>query len=377
MNRGRSHRFPARRLAAWIALTSGGGAAALLVDGVAALLRRRRPVSLFGSAAALAAAIAAGRYAFRKRVARPLAQRPRRPFLFYNPRSGGGKAARYRLADEARARGIEAIELAPGSELAALVHQALDAGADALAMAGGDGSQAIVAAIAAEHGLPYACIPAGTRNHFALDLGIERDDVVGALEALVDGVERVVDLAEVNGRVFVNNVSLGLYGHAVQHGSYREAKVRTLLDTVPEIVGRGIKPELRWRGPDGATHERSVAIVVSNNSYRLEPGMGAGSRPRLDAGVLGLTVLGAPGEVPALSTWTTDSFDVAARGPVPAGVDGEALVLDPPLRFRPRPAALRCLIARHHPGASPAALAPVGAWAVVRELAAIAAHPAR
>src|SRR4029079_1651841 len=145
------------------------------------------------------------------------------------------------------------------------------------------------AAIAAERGLPYACIPSGTRNHFALDLGVDRDDVVGAREALVGGGERVVDLGEVTGRVFVNNVSLGLYGHAVQRGSYREAKVRTLLDTVPEIVGPGSKPELRWRGPDGATHERTMAIVVSNNPYRLEPGMGAGSRPRLHAGVLGLT----------------------------------------------------------------------------------------
>ena len=244
-------------------------------------------------------------------------------------------------------------------------------------MAGGDGSQAIVAAIAAEHGLPYACIPAGTRNHFALDLGVNWDDVVGALEALVDGVERVVDLAEVNGRVFVNNVSLGLYGHAVQHGSYREAKVRTLLDTVPEVVGPGSKPELRWRDPDGAAHERSMAIVVSNNSYRLEPGMGAGSRPRLDAGVLGLTVLGAPGDTPVLRTWTRNAFDVDARGPVPAGVDGEALLFDPPLRFRSRPAALRCLIAPHHPGASPSAFAPVGPWAAVRALVGIATHPAR
>ena len=95
-------------------------------------------------------------------------------------------------------------------------------------MAGGDGSQAIVAAMAAEAGLPYACIPAGTRNHFALDLGVDRDDVVGALDALVDGRERRVDLAEVNGRVFVNNVSLGVYAEAVQREGYREAKLRTI-----------------------------------------------------------------------------------------------------------------------------------------------------
>jgi hypothetical protein len=104
-------------------------------------------------------------------------------------------------------------------------------------LAGGDGSQAIVAEVAAELELPYACIPAGTRNHFALDLGVDRDDVVGALDALVDGGERHVDLAEVNGRVFVNNVSLGVYAEAVQRPGYRGAKVRTLLDTVPDALG--------------------------------------------------------------------------------------------------------------------------------------------
>ena len=119
-------------------------------------------------------------------------------------------------------------------------------------MAGGDGSQAIVAAIAAELGLPYACVPAGTRNHFALDLGVDRDDVVGALDAFVDGGERTVDLAEVNGRVFVNNVSLGLYAEAVQRTGYRDAKLRTLLDTVPDVLGPGSgKLDLRWTGPAG------------------------------------------------------------------------------------------------------------------------------
>jgi hypothetical protein len=142
-----------------------------------------------------------------------------------------------------------------------LVRGAVERGADGLAMAGGDGSQAIVAAIAAEQELPYACIPAGTRNHFALDLGVDRDDVVGALEAFVDGGERRVDLAEVNGRVFVNNVSLGLYAEAVQSAGYRNAKIRTLLDTVPDVLGpTGTELDLRWNGPGG--HERGLSPYV-------------------------------------------------------------------------------------------------------------------
>ena len=137
--------------------------------------------------------------------------------LFFNPQLGRRQGASASTWPTRRAaRGIEPIELRPGDDLEQLVRDAVADGADGLAMAGGDGSQAIVAAIAAEHDLPYACIPAGTRNHFALDLGVDRDDVVGALDAFVDGGERRVDLAEVNGRVFVNNVSLGLYAEAVQ-----------------------------------------------------------------------------------------------------------------------------------------------------------------
>ena len=205
-------------------------------------------------------------------------RRRARPVLFFNPKSGGGKAERFKLADEARKRGIEPIELGPPWDLEALVRGALDRGADALAMAGGDGSQAIVAAIAAERGLPYACIPAGTRNHFALDLGVDRDDVVGALDAFVDGGERTVDLAEVNGRVFVNNVSLGLYAEAVQRQEYRDAKIRTLLDTVPDVLGpdSAEKLDLRWTGPGGHTHHSGAMVLVSNNQYRLGRAIGSG-----------------------------------------------------------------------------------------------------
>jgi len=162
-----------------------------------------------------------------------------------------------------------------------------------------------VARIAAEHRLPYACIPAGTRNHFALDLGVDRDDVVGALDAFVDGGERWVDLGEVNGRTFVNNVSLGLYGESVQRAGYRDAKVRTVLETVPTVLGPGAAPALRWRDPDGREHEGGVAVVVSNNRYRLGHVLGDGTRPRLDEAVLGVTVLGAPGDEPAARTWTS------------------------------------------------------------------------
>ena len=208
-------------------------------------------------------------------------------------------------------------------------------------MAGGDGSEAVVAAIASELDLPDACIPAGTRNHFALDLGVDRDDVVGALDAFVDGGERRVDLGDVNGRVFVNNVSLGLYAETVQHAGYRDAKIRTMLDTVPDVLGpdgRGL--DLRWRGPGGPQHRGGAAVLVSNNSYRLGRAIGSGTRPRIDEGELGITVIGAVSwqDLDGRSlqrpwrAWSAPAFVVDSRSPFRPG-GRRARRLDPPLNF--------------------------------------------
>lgn len=327
--------------------------------------------------AGLLVTLAATRASFAAHVDLSRVPPPEHPVLFFNPKSGGGKAARFAVAKEARDRGIEPIELKRGDDLETLVRGAVARGADGLAMAGGDGSQAVVAAIAAELSLPYACIPAGTRNHFALDLGVDRDDVVGALDAFVDGGERLVDLAEVNGRVFVNNVSLGLYAEAVQRSGYRAAKIRTILDTVPDALGAGgSELDMRWTGPAGDGHRGGAALLVSNNRYRLGPAVGSGTRPRIDDGVLGITVMGAPaGEGQRqrpLREWSAPSFEVDADRQLPAGVDGEALVLDTPLQFRIRPRVLRVRIAHQHPGTSPSALAPEGLRDGLAELVRIA-----
>ncbi len=163
--------------------------------------------------------------------------RPVHPVLFINPRSGGGTAARLALADHARDLGVETIVLEPDHDLATLVVDAVDRGADALGMAGGDGSMAVVAAAACAHDLPFVCVPAGTRNHFALDLGVQRNDVVGALEAFTDGLERRIDLGEINGSVFLDNVVLGFYGDAVRQEGYRDARLRTMLASARDALG--------------------------------------------------------------------------------------------------------------------------------------------
>ena len=349
-------------------------AVVLLVAGLLVLVSSARLADLV-VIVLLAAAVGLARVAFSAHVALPPAAAPERPVLFFNPKSGGGKAEKFNVAEEARTRGIEAVELQRDDDLETLVRDAVSGGADALAMAGGDGSQAIVATVAAEKGLPYACIPAGTRNHFALDLGVDREDVVGALDAFVEGGERTVDLAEVNGRVFVNNVSMGLYAEAVQREGYREAKLKTLLDTVPDVLGPDREPlDLRFAGAGGDERQSVLALLVSNNNYRLGRLLGGGTRPRIDDGELGIVAVNAPaGGGQAWVEWSAASFEVESGTPVPAGIDGEAVTLDPPLRFRILPGVLRVRIAHAHPGASPSALEPDGMRAALRALVGIAA----
>jgi len=359
---------------------AGLAVAALFVTGaLTVIIVERRLLDDLLIAAGVVATLVAARLAFSAHVEWPHARRPARPVLFYNPLSGGGKAKRFDLAEQARRRGIEPIELRRGDDLEQLVRGAVEDGADALAMAGGDGSQAIVARIASELDLPYACIPAGTRNHFALDLGVDRDDVIGALDAFVDGGERRVDLAEVNGRVFVNNVSLGLYAEAVQRPGYRGAKLHTLLDTVPDSLGPNAgAPTLVWDGPVGP--ESAAAVLVSNNPYRLGRALGSGTRPRLDRGVLGIAVLapvramrnGSTRHRLQMEQWTARTFEMHAGTRVAAGLDGEATQLEPPVCFRIRPRALRVRIAPGHPGASPSALEPDQPWLVITALARLA-----
>jgi diacylglycerol kinase family enzyme len=303
---------------------------------------------------------AAGRYALgpdAAAVSRP-AGAARHGVLLINPRSGNAAAIRLNLAEEAAGRGIGVITLRPGDDLGHLAERAVADGADMLGMAGGDGSQAIVAATAARHGIAYACVPAGTRNHFALDLGLDRGDVLRALDAFTDAVERTVDLGEVNGRVFVNNASLGVYAEVVQSRAYRGAKLRTWGRLLPDLIGpAATPPELTFDGPDGRSRSGMSLVLVSNNPYRLTRLGRAGGRPTMDAGRLGILaarVRGAADGRPAMSLrrfadvleWSRPGFEVRSAAPVPVGLDGEAMVLTPPLRFTSRPGALRLRLPR-------------------------------
>ena len=284
--------------------------------------------------------------------------------LIINLKSGGGKAERYDLAAQARRRGIEPVVLQPGDDLLELAESAIARGAQVIGMAGGDGSQALVATVAARRDVAHVCIPAGTRNHFALDLGLDREDVVGALDAFTDGVERRIDLACVNDRVFVNNASLGVYAKVVQSDAYRDGKLETWTAMLPDLLGPDAAPlDLEFTAPDGSRCDDAPLVLVSNNPYRLTSLAGAGTRERIDTGRLGvvaarvrsaadvsqfvaLELVGQVGRFPGLLSWSTQEFEVRSTGPVEVGLDGEALVLDPPLRFASLPGILRVRLPR-------------------------------
>jgi diacylglycerol kinase family enzyme len=377
----------------WFALTRRGAARALaltvvvvaLIAGAVSLVLRDAVDELVALAVALAVFGAATRFALRaaareqrSRSSTTLAARMvagGRAVLLMNPRSGGGKVERFDLVKEAKQRGIEPVLLHPGDDLQALARQAASS-AEVIGMAGGDGSQALVAQVAMEHGLAYVCVPAGTRNHLALDLGLDRDNVVTALDAFASDNERTIDLAFVNERIFVNNVSLGIYAEIVKSEAYRDAKLATMEAMLPELLGPHATPfDLRFQGPQGQTRRSAQLLLVSNNPYRLDRLGGIGSRPRLDTGLLGivtvevksaaqaarLVTLQATGQVRRFqgwTEWTTEQFEIDSANQVAAGIDGETVTLEPPLQFTIAPAALRIRLPPGVTGLSPAALAP-------------------
>jgi diacylglycerol kinase family enzyme len=260
--------------------------------------------------------------------------------LIVNPRSGGGKAVRNDLVARCAARGIEPIVFEPGDDLSALANAAIRDGADVIGMAGGDGSQATVAAVAAQHDIPFVCIPAGTRNHFALDIGVDVRDVVGALGAFFHEDERRIDLARVNGRVFVNNVAMGVYGAVVQSAEYRDNKVRTTIRMLPGLIGPDAAPfDLRFEVPHGRKQRSAVLLIVSNNQYDIGLPPRRKTRGHLDAGVLGIiAVTGPPPH--GVDEWTTGVFRVDSGTTVALGIDGESVEMEPPLLFESLPQAL-------------------------------------
>jgi diacylglycerol kinase family enzyme len=305
---------------------------------------------------------------------------PKRAFLIMNPRSGGGKVAKFRLKEKAEALGAEVALLeGPGVvDVAALARRAVAAGADLLGVAGGDGTQALVAGIAAEHDLPFLVISAGTRNHFALDLGLDRENPAACLDGLTDGVEQRIDLGIIGERTFVNNASFGAYAEVVRSPAYRDDKAGTTLRILPELLDgqRGARLSAR---AGGATITGPQALLVSNDPYEMNDIAGLGRRARLDAGTLGVVAVTVDSALQAvellrgvhgqgLTVLTADEVVVDADVPeIPIGIDGETVMMATPVRCTIRPKALRVRVPRDRPGVRP--VLPALDWSALVQLA--------
>jgi diacylglycerol kinase family enzyme len=306
----------------------------------------------------------------------------RHPYLIMNPKSGGGKVEKFDLQRKAKDLGAK-VFLLGGPErvdVAEVAREAVAGGADLLGVAGGDGTQALVAGVAAEHGLPFLVISAGTRNHFALDLGLDREDPSACLSALSDGVELRVDLGMINGQVFVNNASFGAYAEVVETPAYRDDKLRTTLNLLPDLL-QGQRGARLSAQADGTEFRSPQALLVANNPYGTGDVAGLSRRVRLDGGMLGVVSIKVRTAQQAadllrgrraagLRVLTTKKIEISAdAAQIPVGIDGEAVSMPTPVTCTISPFALRVWVPRDRPGV-PAPKPPVN-WARLRHLAGV------
>lgn len=264
--------------------------------------------------------------------------RPAKPVVIINPLSGDGKAKRVDLAGAAKKMDLEVVTFEKGDDFEQLANDAVDRGCDLLMVAGGDGSLAAVAAVAMERNVRFACIPVGTRNHFAMDLGLDRDDPNTALGAAIDGVEVDVNVGRVNGRVFLNNVSFGIYAEALAAPDYRKHRAENIVEATGQAE-RQDGAQLAVQTPSGETRGEIGVLLVSNNPYEFIGPADFAARASLATGTLGVVVAGrqeaAKHPRRHVERWTTPEMTVSSTAPqqIRAGVDGELVAFDAPVEL--------------------------------------------
>lgn len=276
--------------------------------------------------------------------------RPAHPVLIVNPGSGNGRAAAIDLIPTAQRLGLETVTMQPGEDLAGLARSLVDRGCDHLMMAGGDGSLAIVAEVAIARDVPFSCIPVGTRNHFAMDLGLDRSHPLQSLDAALDGVERLVDVGIVAGQVFLNNVSFGLYARAIADPEYRSHRARSMADAAVDS-GRNPETQLTLTLPDGRVVSDIEVLLTSNNPYRFIGPPDFARRPALDTGTLGVIVADRRsglrrGPAPFTLLESPKLTVHADPASIQVGVDGELRTLQAPIEVTLAPRSLRVLVPR-------------------------------
>ena len=266
-------------------------------------------------------------------------------FLVINPRSGDDDPSPEDLVRAARERGVETHLLRQGDDPFELARAS---GAAAVGAAGGDGSLAAVAAAALETDAAFVCIPFGTRNHFARDLGLDRDDPLGALAAFDDdAVERRIDVGKAGERLFLNNLSLGAYAGLVHRREHHRRRGETLARARALVQTARHRHHLRARVNGEELSAR--VLLVGNNRYDVDL-FTLGERKRLDAGELQLWA--AAGWLPnAWEERVGPRFTIElGQKRIKAAIDGEPVTLDTPLELESLPRALRVLVPGTPPG---------------------------
>jgi diacylglycerol kinase family enzyme len=238
--------------------------------------------------------------------------------------------------------------------------------------------------MAAEHGIPFVVITAGTRSHFALDLGLDREDPSACLAALTDGVELRVDLGLIGGQTFANNASFGAYAEVVETPAYRGEKLAMTLDLLPDLLQGHRGARLTARA-DGAEIIAPQALVVANNPYGTGDIAGLSRRARLDRGMLGVVGVKVRSARQAvglihgthsagLIVLMAKEIEITADTPrIPVGIDGEGVSMPTPVPCAIRPGSLRVRVPRDRPGVAPPK--PPMNWTRLWHLAALRQRP--
>ena len=269
-----------------------------------------------------------------------------------------------------------AIEIMParkGSDLPKLAEQAVKDGHPVIVGGGGDGTINAVACAVAGSGSTLGVLPLGTLNHFAKDLKIPLE-LEEAARTIAANHRVEVDVAEVNGRIFVNNSSLGLYPELVrvrenQRRRLGRSKWHALLSATITVLQRHPMIDVRLELDGEVESRRTPFVFIGNNEYQIE-GFNVGSRARLDAGklsiyltrrrgrrgLLGLALralIGTLHQARDFEALTAQSVTIATRHKaIPVATDGEVTVMTIPLEYRIRPKALRVIVPAPAPGAA-------------------------
>ena len=308
-------------------------------------------------------------------AAAPRSTESRSVCVIVNPAAGGGRgdgaAEGLRELFAKHGARIDVAMARASDDVKAIARRAVERGDALLVVAGGDGTLAAAASVLSGTPTALGIIPIGTFNHFAKDVGIPMDPSAAA-QAALGGGRRAVDVGEVNGQMFINNSSVGLYPRLVWERQRRQEqgrrKISALAGAAFTVWRRYRRVTVRLRLLDGGTRTLTVRtpfVFVGNNVYQLS-GLAFGSRARLDRGRLHICMapeLSASGMVGVLGNALVgrlasfeqfDSREVttvtieAWRPRLGVALDGEVAVLRTPLRYRIRPGALRVAVPAVH-----------------------------